>query len=83
GHGCAPTPRERLWPELAITPGHVVRCKKSRGKRRYSRVCASTSRASLCQNVKVTHIRNRRNVHVYDDNCTQRRQKIAHIFSKK
>ncbi|HFI7824242.1 TPA: hypothetical protein ACGR86_004486, partial [Escherichia coli] len=28
GHGCAPTPRERLWPELAITPGHVVRCKK-------------------------------------------------------
>lgn len=38
---------------------------------------------SLCQNVKVTHIRNRRNVHVYDDNCTQRRQKIAHIFSKK
>ena len=51
--------------------------------RRYSRVCASTSRASLCQNVKVTHIRNNRNIRVYDNNCTQRRQKIAHIFSKK
>ncbi|MGS0085203.1 hypothetical protein ACUTGO_25795, partial [Escherichia coli] len=68
------------WPSRRVTLSDV---KKSRGKRRYSRVCASTSRASLCQNVKVTHIRNRRNVHVYDDNCTQRRQKIAHIFSKK
>lgn len=68
------------WPSRRVTLSDV---KKSRGKRRYSRVCASTSRASLCQNVKVTHIRNRRNVRVYDNNCIQRRQKIAHIFSKK
>ncbi|WP_280175451.1 hypothetical protein [Escherichia coli] len=28
GQGCAPTPRERLWPELAITPGHFVKTSK-------------------------------------------------------
>lgn len=67
------------WPSRRVTLSDV---KKSRGKRRYSRVCASTSRVSLCQNVKVTHIRNSRNIRVYDNNCTQRRQKIAHIFSK-
>ncbi|WP_215258316.1 hypothetical protein, partial [Escherichia coli] len=69
GHGCARHPANvsgQNWPSRRVTLSDV---KKSRGKRRYSRVCASTSRASLCQNVKVTHIRNRRNVHVYDDNC--------------
>ncbi|RCY86942.1 hypothetical protein DTM11_28625, partial [Escherichia coli] len=57
--------------------------KKSRSKRRYALVCTCSFRASLYQNVKVTHIRNRRSVHVYDDNMhTTQTENRAHIQQK-
>ncbi|WP_308078114.1 hypothetical protein, partial [Escherichia marmotae] len=57
--------------------------KKSRGKRRYARIFTCSFRASLCQNVKVTHIRNRQNVRVDDNNMhTTQAENRAHIQQK-